>query len=58
LTLQQSSIINLVERINFNVVPIALKNFLLSTIKEYSCSKNLLLRIGGKDAGKDLSNIE
>jgi len=47
-----------VERINFNVVPIALKNFLLSTIKEYSCSKNLLLRIGGKDAGKDLSNIE
>jgi hypothetical protein len=47
-----------VGRRNFIAVPIVLKNFLFSTIKEYSCSKNCLLKIGLKDAGKDLSNIE
>jgi len=47
-----------VGRRSFNVVPITLKNILLPTMKEYSCSKNCLLEIGGRDAGKDLSNIE
>jgi hypothetical protein len=47
-----------VGRRSFNVVPITLKNILLPTMREYSCSKNYWLENGGKDAGKDLSNIE
>jgi hypothetical protein len=47
-----------VGRRSFIVVPITLKNFLLPTMREYSCSKNCLLENGLRNAGKDLSNIE